>query len=111
MKATILITWNTIRDIKNIIDDLGASIDDLDDKEQSEGLTDNEKDERKKLKDAKSTWDDLLDKNVAYEWNQNLNQDEPDSFDDFKEGTNLSDDYETFIFSAGPTFKYSRKIA
>ena len=100
----------TIRDIKNIISDLQASIDDLEAKEQSEGLTDNEKQEKKKLENAKKTWDDLLDKNLAYKWNQNLNSDDPDSFDDFKDGKGLSDDSETLIFSAGPSFDYSRTI-
>ena len=76
----------TIRDIENIISNLQASIDDLDDKEQSEGLTADEERERDKLKSAKTTWYELLDKNVAYTWNQNLNSDDPDSFDDFKDG-------------------------
>jgi hypothetical protein len=92
----------TIRDIENVIEDLEKTINDP--------KTTDEK-EKKKLEDAKSTWEGLLDKNLAYVWNRDYIS-QGKSFADFEsvEGSSLGDS-ETLIFSAGPTFEYSRAIS
>jgi len=90
----------TIRDIENIIKDLEANI----------AQTDDEK-EKKKLRESKNTWQDLLNNNLAYKWSQDIISEEPKSLDDFDKDNDLPDDFETLIFSAGPTFEYSRSIS
>jgi PKD repeat protein len=129
----------TIRDIENIIKDLELSIE--------QATTDEEKAERTK---SKTTWEDLLSKNLAYTWNKYyvgnadkiaalkqkedttgltkaeqtelsnleaaktaIDTAEGDIFKAFKdtEGGDLSDTFETLMFSAGPAFEYSRTIA
>jgi hypothetical protein len=90
----------TIRDIENIIEDLDATIPQVTDDKEKE-----------KLEDAKSTWEGLLSKNLAYIYNRDYVS-QGKSFEDFKkaEGSSLGDS-ETLIFSAGPTFEYSRAIS
>ncbi|MBU0700304.1 hypothetical protein KKE26_03275 [bacterium] len=111
----------TIRDVENVINDLSSTIadlkQDLDEEESTNGTgTDKYKKltkEKKKLEDAKTTWDTLLNDNLAYVWNKDyLTQGK--SFEDFKKdkGGDLDDKKsETLIFSAGPTFEYSRTIS
>ncbi|MCK5734799.1 MAG: Ig-like domain-containing protein, partial [Candidatus Latescibacteria bacterium] len=92
----------TIRDIENIITDLSSAIDDAEDEEEKQRLT-----------NSRGKWEDLLNKNLAYKWDQNLAlpEAERESFEEFKgHHSALSDDYETLIFSAGPSFEYSRRI-
>jgi len=92
----------TIRDIENIINDLTNTIDTLGDG-----------DEKTKLTSAKNTWQQLLNNNLAYLWNQNYLM-QGKTFEDFKSekgGSLDDDDTETLIFSAGPTFEYSRTIS
>jgi hypothetical protein len=92
----------TIRDIENIITDLSSAIDDAENEEEAQRLT-----------NSRGEWKNLLNKNLAYKWDQNLAlpEAERESFEDFKgHHSALSDDYETLIFSAGPSFEYSRRI-
>ncbi|MBI1923309.1 T9SS type A sorting domain-containing protein [Candidatus Poribacteria bacterium] len=91
----------TIRDIENIIKDLESNI------AQATNQA-----ERDKLTNAKTTWQVLLDNNLAYVWHrdyvtqglsfENFQQNHPDVADDKPS--------ETLIFSAGPEFEYTRKI-
>jgi len=124
----------TVRDIENIIRDLEASID----------LADTEG-ERTAATNAKTTWVDLLNQNLAYKWNRYyignadkiatlkqkgegltateqtelikleevktaIDQAGGDIFAALKNTEELSDEFETLIFSAGPEFEYSRRI-
>ncbi|MCK4597324.1 hypothetical protein KAU04_04760, partial [bacterium] len=105
----------TIRDIENIIVDLQETIADL---QETIGDTTTSGPERKriekekeKLENANSTWQGLLDNNLAYVWNRDyLSQGR--SFEAFEQekGGSLKDS-ETLMFSAGPTFEYSRTIS
>ena len=93
----------TIRDIENIIQNLEAAIDD----------SSADEDEKKKLENAKDTWDDLLKDNLAYTWHNEYVSEGLD-FEDFTEndGDDIdTDDGEMLIFSAGPVFEYSRAIS
>ncbi len=98
----------TPRDIENIIDDLDATI-------NNPETTDD--DEKAKLEDAKDTWQKLLDRNYAYVWARDYlregGDNYGDSLDDFFAAQKLStsENCETLIFSAGPTFEYSRAIS
>jgi len=98
----------TPRDIENIIVDLDATINDPE-------TTDD--DEKTKLKDAKDTWQNLLDWNYAYVWARDYLREDGEhygeSLDDFFTAKHLSTstNCETLIFSAGPTFEYSRAIS
>lgn len=90
----------TIRDIENIISDLTASI--------NQAKND---DEKKRLTNARNTWQNLLNKNLAYDWYKNYVS-QGKSFEDFKKDhSDLPESSETLIFSAGPTFEYSRRIS
>jgi len=94
----------TIRDIENLIIDLGKAIDETTDE-----------DEKTKLENAKSTWEQLLTDNLAYQWQQNILLEEGQlTFEQFRDQNGLDADdsgnVETLIFSAGPSFKYSRAI-
>jgi len=90
----------TIRDIEKIIADLTNTINALPDG-----------DEKTKLTNAKSTWLQLLNSNLAYIWQRDYaSQGRPlDKFID-ERGGSLGDS-ETLIFSAGLEFEYSREIA
>lgn len=88
----------TIRDIVNIIENLNGAINSATDT--------NEKD---KLTLAKTTWEDLLNKNLAYVWNRDYVS-QGKSFEEFAQANGLTGDSENLIFSAGPKFEYSRKI-
>jgi hypothetical protein len=146
----------TIRDIENIIADLGKAIE----KARAEMKADTTK-----LKESTTTWEGLLEKNLAYQWNRyyvatgdkiaavegeiadldslaskgtlsdekkaersslntylaklkavkrQIDDKDGDAFEAFveNEGANLDKSKtETLIFSAGPTFEYSRRIA
>jgi len=98
----------TIRDIVNIIRDLEANIAQI--PNNTDGSVPPEK---RQLQDAKNTWQGLLNKNLAYQWHLNLTSENPLSFEDFKTQHGLpdNDESETLIFSAGPAFEYSRRIA
>jgi hypothetical protein len=92
----------TTRDIENLIADLEKAISQATD----EG-------EKTKLSKAKTTWQNLLEKNLSYVWNRDYVS-QGLSFEQFKsdKGSELSDENsETLIFSAGPSFEYSRKIS
>ena len=94
----------TTRDIENIIADLGATIDDPETTDE---------DEKKKLESAKKTWNDLLNNNLAYVWSQDYAP-YGKTIVDFKTeraGELSGEPNETLIFSAGPTFEYSRTIS
>ena len=125
----------TIRDIEQIISDLTASIETLE-----EGS-----DQREDLEDSKETWQNLLDYNRAYQWNRlyvdnaakialleaktdrttaeeaylseltsvrsSIDAEGGDAFEAFKEDELTGYGYETLIFSGGPTFEYSRSIS
>ncbi|MFC1526286.1 FlgD immunoglobulin-like domain containing protein [Candidatus Latescibacterota bacterium] len=90
------------RDIENIITDLNRTI--------SDPRTDPE--EREKLEAASGTWAQLLNANLAYVWHRDyVSQGKP--LEEFLDGPGASldeDKSETLIFSAGPTFEYSRAI-
>ncbi|MEK7813688.1 MAG: hypothetical protein AAB296_08000, partial [Candidatus Desantisbacteria bacterium] len=109
----------TIRDVENIINDLGENITGIEEDRKEEADTNGTQtdkykkltQEKEKLENGKKTWQDLLNNNLAYVWNKNyLTQGK--SFEDFKKdkGGDLKDG-ETLIFSAGPTFEYSRTIS
>ena len=91
----------TTRDIENLIQDLERAIENAEDEE-----------EKKKLERAKSAWQDLLNKNLAYIWSRNYVPVDTLDFEDFKqrEGSALTGG-ETIIFSGGPTFEYSRTVS
>jgi len=117
----------TIRDIKNVISDLTATIDKI------TGGTQEEKDEKEKLENAKRTWEDLLTNNLAYKWQKDYLhpdgtyhdeyvEDPKEAFKEFRmanglppqdetEGESAEAGVETLIFSAGPVYEYSRRIA
>ena len=102
----------TIRDIENIINDLDATIGELEDKEEEDGLSEAEEEEMVELRDARSIWRQLLKDNLAYVWNEEYVS-EGLTFDDFTDGKGSSlanKSSETLIFSAGPAFEYSRTI-
>ncbi|MBU1615916.1 hypothetical protein KJ693_11505, partial [bacterium] len=109
----------TIRDIENIISDLSKVVADLEEnltKEENTngtGTAEYKKmtQEKEKLENSKTTWQKLLNENLAYIWNRDYLL-QGKSFEDFKKekGGNL-DDNETLIFSAGPAFEYSRDIS
>jgi len=97
----------TPRDIENIIEDLDATI-------NNPETTD--EDEKAKLQDALDTWQNLLDRNYAYVWARDYlrkgGDNDGDSLDVFfARGLVALGSYETLIFSAGPTFEYSRAIS
>jgi hypothetical protein len=93
----------TVRDVENLIDDLGRTIDDP---ETAEG-------ERGKLGNARKAWQDLLNGNLAYVWDRRYVA-EARSWEDFhqSESTGPLDKggVETLIFSAGPIFEYTREV-
>ena len=110
----------TIRDIENVITDLTDTI------ETITGDSQEEKDRKKKLEDAKNTWESLLNQNLAYSWchdyvlptgtnHAKYTSDPKGAFEEFRKNNDLPEDksgeMETLIFSAGPTYEYSRKIA
>ena len=110
----------TIRDIEKIVEDLGKTIADIEEDLKELGTeTDEYKQkvqEKIKLIKAKNTWQYLLNNNLAYQWNKNLEKNEGErvSLDAFLEENGLKDmdmDNETLIFSAGPKFEYSRNIS
>jgi hypothetical protein len=96
----------TTRDIENIIADLTRTIDD----------PDADPSQKEKLQTARGNWQELLNNNYAYEWYRDyLREDGVNygkSLDEFLDAKGLSKKgNETLIFSAGPTFEYSRKIS
>ncbi|MBM3239117.1 T9SS type A sorting domain-containing protein [Candidatus Poribacteria bacterium] len=96
----------TTRDIENIIADLTRTIDD----------PDADPSQKEKLQTARGNWQELLNNNYAYEWYRDyLREDGVNygkSLDEFLDAKGLSKkSNETLIFSAGPTFEYSRKIS
>jgi len=111
----------TARDIEKLVANLEDKIEAADDE-----------DEKKKLEEAKGTWQELLDNNVAYEWQHDYVDEEGEKHDDFEEVLNDGDDildefieekggklksdhddgnWELLIISGGPTFEYSRAIS
>jgi len=90
----------TIQDIVNLIADLDVAI-----PQAAEGSA-----ERTKLTNARSTWQNLLNKNLAYVWNRDYVS-QGRSFEDFKSEQSLPEESENLIFSAGPSFQYTRKIS
>ena len=99
----------TIRDIENIIADLEKAI---------QGAVDG--DEKNRLKNGKSNWERLLNNNLAHQWNKNYVS-QGKSFDEFladysqltyvdSSGNTVPADHELLVFSAGPSFEYSRRI-
>ena len=113
----------TIRDIENIITDLTATI----------ATITEDSNEKTQLAGALDAWKNLLNKNLAYQWyrsyvhpegeNHDKYVSEPqEAFDEFRtvnglppdekgEGESAESGVETLIFSAGPTYEYSRTIA
>jgi len=95
----------TTRDIDNIIVDLDKAIQNADDP-----------DEKQRLEWNKGDWEKLLNNNLAYVWNKDYVP-QGKSFDDFLEDhdelaySNGKAKGETLIFSAGPSFEYSRTIS
>jgi hypothetical protein len=93
----------TIPDIVNIIANLETNIA----QETNPG-------DRAQIQSGLDTWKSLLDKNIAYQWVENLKSEQL-SFEEFRQTYGLPDDdsgeVETLIFSAGPAFEYSRGIA
>ncbi|MFH1897296.1 MAG: PKD domain-containing protein [Candidatus Desantisbacteria bacterium] len=97
----------TTRDIENIVNDLGKTAKYI-------GTDTTHQDEKKKLEESKKTWQNLLDNNLAYVWNKDYLGSETVNFESFlkDKGSELKDkNSETLIFSAGPTFEYSRSIS
>ena len=97
----------TPRDIENIMDDLARTINDPETTDE---------DQKEKLQDAWNTWQGLLNDNYAYLWAQDLRNGGVlygGSLDAFfaAHGLSTEEDCETLIFSAGPTFEYSRAIS
>jgi len=89
----------TVRDIENLIQNLDTTI-----AQAAEGSA-----EKTKLTNARKTWQGLLDKNLAYVWERDYVS-QGRSFEEFKSEQGLPDESENLIFSAGPTFGYSRAI-
>ncbi|MCD6506141.1 Ig-like domain-containing protein, partial [Candidatus Poribacteria bacterium] len=101
----------TIKDIKQIMDDLQSTINEIgDDPDRQE--------EKKRLQSAYDTWKNLLENNLAYIWDRDYvpylhdpDETKRKTFDDFAKDYGLDkDNMEFLVFSAGPSFEYSRKI-
>ena len=95
----------TTRDIENIIVDLDQAIQNTDDV-----------DEKQQLESNKGDWEKLLNNNLAYVWNRDyvsLGKSLDEFINDHGEltYTNGKAKGETLIFSAGPSFEYSRTIS
>ena len=110
----------TIRDIENVIKDLTDTIKAITGESQAE------KDQKAKLENARKTWENLLNKNLAYTWHRDYvlpngashtkyANNPGDAFEEFRKNNNLPEDksgkMETMIFSAGPIYEYSRTIS
>jgi len=99
----------TVRDIEKIIDKLELQI--------AGGVSEETgEDEIEKLKEAKTTWESLLNKNPAYVWLSDHiegNQDaDRDALMDFlKNKFGGEEEGQMLIFSGGQTFEYSRRIS
>ncbi len=103
----------TIRDIERIIDDLELQISFL----PGDPTEQEEIDEKEKLENAKTTWENLLGNNPAYAWQQErkLIEEERDvnrtDLDEFLEAKFSDETGELLIFSGGTPFEYSRTIS
>ena len=101
----------TVRDIVDIVTDLKAQVAAIG--EPGEDQT--KKNEKEKLENAISTWENLLTKNLAYMWHKNYINGEKEAnranLEDFFKSNFNNQEGELLIFSGGATFEYSRTIS